>query len=200
MPYLLGNEAIVLITTENPDNGVDLSLDAVAVKASPTEGIAGGKIIGKLGGVTSLSDTANAIPNVEGISYNPTKESETKLFHGSTLDHIIPLRKKFDVTITLTGEGSTYAKMFDAAPFGVEGGSADGGIITGLKEYDDTIGYRIYIIVGGEARVLYHALMPDDGYKEELDPNKVVVQTLKFVGNMWNPDVPVASLGTPKPI
>lgn len=193
MAYIRGKDCRVLLTTENGTNGVDLGSAPVIGTATLPEGIAGGRYIKNRGGVTTAADTVNALANVEGISFNPGAESETKVFHGSTKDHIIPLRQTFDISITMTGKDRAWAKMFQAARFGVTGTTTPA-LIDGLSEYGDDVGYRVYLVMGGKTMVFYHALLADDGFKEELDPQKVNVQTIKFVGNLWAPDVADANL------
>jgi len=193
MTYIRGKDCKVLITTENGTNGIDLGAAPVEGTATLPAGIAGGRYIKNRGAVTGYNDTANALPNVEGISYTSATESETKVFHGSTKDHIIPQRLKYDISITMIGSGRNFAKMFEQARFGVTG-TVTPSLIDGLSEYGDDVGYRIYLVVGGKTMVFYHALMPDDGFKEELDPQKVSVQTIKFVGNLWKADVADANL------
>jgi len=192
MAYLRGKDVKVYITTENTGAGVDLSGNAAAANAGAS-GMAAGTGVGKLGNVTTMSDTEDAFINVEGVAYNPGAESETKNLFGSSKERIIPQRQTFDVSITVTGRGRELAKLAAGARWGASSSSV---LFDGLDDYSASTGYLLYIIQGGKASVLYHAIIPDDGFKEELDPQKVSVQTIKFVGNLWDPDVAVGSLGT----
>jgi len=195
MVYVRGKDCKVFITTENTGAGVLLTGNTAAADAGAS-GMTAGSGVGKLGNVTAVTDSEDAFVNVEGVQYTPGHESETKNLFGSAKERLIPQRMKFDISITVTGRGRELAKLYHGARFGAMNSTT---LYNGTEEnMGSDVGYRIYLIIGGKATVFYHAVIPDDGYKEELDPQKVSVQTIKFVGNLWEADVATGSLGTTK--
>ena len=187
MAFLRGKSVRVFITTENGGGGVILT-GSSPDSTSTSVGIGSGAAtlgIGRLGQLTTSSNTTDLVPFVEGIDISKGWEDENSNFFNTQKEYHIPQRKRWEVTITRKSENTAFSLLASGARHGVTG-SASGALHSGLTEMLSSSGYRIYLYDGTKWDVQYHGVIPADGYTEKMDPVKSKVESIKFVGNEWS--------------
>ena len=195
MGYIPGKNIMVFITTENSAAGVVLTGTAPAATTAST-GMGSGTLgVGKLGSLTASTDVSQKITNVEGLDVARTWEDDAFTPYGQGKEVTVPVRKKFDMTITRKSPGNgAFAKLFEGG--GRHGPRDTSSMEDGTNELASTSGYRIYVYKNGTWDVYYHAFISPDGFTETYDPLKVIIESVKFTGNLWSASVLTASLIT----
>jgi hypothetical protein len=193
MGYIIGKNARLFMTCENSAAAVVLTgSTATAASATTTIGVAGTVVgIGNLGGVTTSDSNTHRIKFVEGIDYQVAQTDDSYQPFGTDQEIITPMAKNWELTITRKTENSMFAKLFESARLGALDYDS---LHDGTAEFDSTLGYRFYLYNGSEWKVFYHGLMPEDGYSERVDQQKLTVETIKFRGNYWSASVATGSL------
>lgn len=196
MAFIRGKDIDVFMTTENTTVSIICTGSSPDVTNSATVGVGAASSligVGKLGGMIGSPSTIHKMKFVEGIDPSTTWEEEVKPFVGGQRDYNLPYRKKWELSITRITEDKMFQKLAMAARHG----AAEAGTLhTGLSEMVSTSGYRVYLYDGNEYTVLYHGVIPGDGYSKAIDPTKAVVETIRLTGNEWSASVPTASLST----
>ncbi len=183
MGFLPGRLYAVYITTEHSTGYVILTGSAPDSTTTSCS-INGTNLgVGKLGNVTTSSNTVDKVPFCEGMDIVKGWEDETANFFGTQKDYAIPIRKKWSITLTIKAANKGFSLLWNGARYGVTG-SATGQLHTGLTEIKGDTGYRLYIFDGTKWDVFYHGIVTD--YTDKPDPSKAVVQTVKFSGNEWS--------------
>lgn len=182
MALIRGKDVLVFVTTETTASAIVLTGSTPEHSASSTGIGSAAPGIGALGSVDAPEDTGHAFPLVEGVEVSKGWESENVTFVGMKKEYVIPHRKNWEITLTLRAQNKALSVLSEGARFGAQSGA----IASGLTEYTDEIGYRLYVYNGSSWDIFYHGFVPDDGYKETYDSSKTTVASIKFVGNQWS--------------
>jgi len=193
MSFKTGKNYRVLITTENVTGSILCTGSPVATTTSGYGPNSATKGIAMLGEVDSVLDTSSEIKNLEGIDPTWAWEDDPFKVFGQSRDLDNPIRKTWEITLTKKGEDKLFAKLVDAARFGVTGSAP--ALFDGLDTYPDDTGFRVYVWDGESFYVGYHGTIAGDGYKETLGPTSVTVQALTIKGGIWSASVAPSSSG-----